>query len=278
MKLIREGKMNEDFAEVWSDIQRRLMSGTLVRFWSPEKGYSGGSFHIDDVADAAVIVRHGQSGRGRRLSKRDFQHLFASWGTYNHGITGRIDARSDNTGYILSILQWRDETQISTPSTERMSLLRIPPQPEAVLASGSAGRDDYGKWVLHEATEGRATFSGPSVDIEYGAGSPARIDATVGDIAVVIASGVARQVRGAVLDLICHPYPKKLLVLLPDHMTSRGITGEQCRNILGRFCPEALLHVLVLKGSGGSQQLIEDTATMAAVLADLRSGRLARRP
>jgi|SRR5579863_5054718 len=269
--------MHEDFEEVWSDIQRRLMSGTLVRFWNPEKGYSGGAFRVDDVESAAVIVHHGQIGRGRLVSKREFQHLFAIWDTHNHGII-KLDNPSENTGYVLSILQWRDETQISATPTERISFVPLPPQPATVLGSGSAGGDDYGKSVLHEATEGRANLSSPSVDIEYGAGSPARIDATIGDIAVAIASGVARQVRGAVLDLICHPYPKKLLVLLPDHMTSRGATAEQCRNILKRFCPEGLFRVLVLKGSSSTPQLIEDTATMAAVLADLRSSRFSPPP
>jgi hypothetical protein len=74
-----------------------------------------------------------------------------------------------------------------------------------------------------------------------------------------------------VLDLICHPYPKKLLVLLPVHMTNPGVTAEQCRNILKRFCPDGLFRVLVLKGNGGNPQLTEDTAIVSAALADLGS-------
>jgi len=259
--------MNNNFEGVWSDIRKRLMSGTLVRYWSAEEGYAGGSFQIDDVDSAAVIVQHGQMGR--RVSKRDFQYLFAFWDAYNRGTIGRAELRkrSENATYILSILQWRDEAQISAAPTPRISSVSIPPQSE----TGLAELGEYGKRVLHEATEGRAVLHGPSVEIDYGAGPPARVDATVGDIAIEIESRVSKQVRGAVLDLICHPYPKKLLVLLPDHMTNRGIAAEQCRNILERFCPDGFFRVLVLKGSGVNPQLDEDAAIMAAVLADLRS-------
>ena len=261
--------MNENFEAVWSDIRQRLMPGTLVRYWSAEEGYTGGAFHIDDVDGPAVIVRHGQMGLQRRILKGDFQHLVSSWGAYNLGTIGRAEfaKRSENTSYILSILHWRDETQSSAAPALRISSVYIPPQSEA----GLAGHGEYGKRVLHEATEGRAVFNGPSVEIVYGAGPPARVDATVGDIAVEIESRVSKQVRGAVLDLICHPYPKKLLVLLPDHITSRGLAAEQCRIILKRFCPDGFFRVLVLKGSGSNPQLNEDAAIMAAVLADLRS-------
>ncbi len=264
--------MNENFEVVWSDIQKLLISGTLVRYWSAEEGYTGGAFRIDGVDGAAVIVRHGKMGYERRVSKRDFQHLFACWGSYNRGTIGRIELsrRSENTTYILSILQWRDEAQSSTAPTLWISSVPIPPQSEALLETGLIGRDEYGKRVLYDATEGRATLNGRSVEIDYGAGPPTRVDATVGDIAVEIESGVSKQVRGAVLDLICHPYPKKLLVLLPDHMNDGGITAEQCRNILERLCPNGSFRVLLLKGSGSAPRLTEDTTIMAAILADLR--------
>jgi len=91
------------------------------------------------------------------------------------------------------------------------------------------GHDEYGKRVLHEATEGRVVLYGRPIEINYGAGLPARIDAAIGDIAVEIESRVSKQVRGALLDLICHPYSKKLLVLLPVHMSNPMITAVQCK-------------------------------------------------
>jgi hypothetical protein len=111
-----------------------------------------------------------------------------------------------------------------------------------------AGHDEYGKRVLHEATRGRCLHYGSSVEVDYGTAQPARIDATVGDdIAVEVESRTSKQVRGAVLDLICHPYPKKLLLLLPVHMQNPDLTARQCRNILKRFCVEEAFRVIVLK-------------------------------
>jgi hypothetical protein len=266
--------MTEDFDDIWSDIQKRLMAGTLVRYWSTEKGYIGGAFCVDNVDSAGVIIRSGEMRHEKRVSKSAFRQLFAIWDTYNRGLIGPTEfgTPSENTIFILSILQWRGEAQISQAPTERISSVLMPPQSETVLATGLTGHHDYGKWVLHEATEGRATFHGLSLEIDYGTLQPAPIDATVGDIAVDIEAGAARQVRGAVLDLICHAYPKKLLVLLPNQITSRGIIAEQCRSIFRRFCSESSFRVLILKGNGRNPQLIEDAAIMAAALADLRSG------
>jgi hypothetical protein len=260
--------MKENFEGVWSDIRQRLMPGTLVRHWSVEGGYKGGAFLIDDVDGAAVIVRHGQMGQQRRILKGDFQRLFASWDDYNRGTIGQaaFAKLSENSTYILSILQWRDETQSPAAPALWIPSVSIPPQSE----TGLAGHGEYGKRVLHEATEGRAVLHGPSVEIDYGAGPPARVDATVGDIAIEIESRVSKQVRGAVLDLICHPYPKKLLVLQPNHITNRGIAAEQCRNILERFCGDGFFRVVVLKGSSVNPRLAEDAAIIAAVLAELR--------
>ena len=137
---------------------------------------------------------------------------------------------------------------------------------------GLVGHDEYGKGVVREATKGEAAFSGGSVEIRYGAGQSARIDGTVGgEIAVEIESRVCKQVRRALLDLICHPYPKKLLVLLPVHMNSPQVAADQCRNILSWFFPAGSFRVLLLKGSGSNPQLPEDAAVVAAALADLRS-------
>ena len=83
--------------------------------------------------------------------------------------------------------------------------------------------DDYGKQVLIGATNGACEFYGAGVEIDYGAGLPARIDGAInGTIAVEVESRTSKQIRGAVLDLIFHRYPKKLLILFraqpsPNH-------------------------------------------------------------
>jgi hypothetical protein len=125
--------------------------------------------------------------------------------------------------------------------------------------------DEYGKRALCTAAP-QAVIYGPTVAVDYGAGQVARIDGTVGDIAVEIESRVAKQVRGAVLDLICHPLPKKLLVLLPVHMTNAEITAEQCRNALARFCPARSFQVVVLEGTGSHPRLAEDSAMIGSAL------------
>lgn len=133
-----------------------------------------------------------------------------------------------------------------------------------------AEHDEYGKRVLIEATGGAAKLFGSSVEINYGAGGPARIDGTVGgSIAVEIESRVSKQVRGAVLDLICHPHPKKLLALLPVHMGNPAVTAAQCRTILKRFCPLESFRVVVLSGSGEHPRLDEDVAIVAQALNEL---------
>ena len=263
--------MDKIFDDVWSDIKQRLMPGTLIRNWSAEEGYMGGAFSVDDVDSAGVIIRFGQVGR--RVSRRDFENLFAFWAAYNRGTIGRSDLakRSDNAIYILSILNWRDETQTTGQSAPPASHVAVPLRADGASATGVPGRDEYGMKVLYDATEGRVVLSGPSIELDYGAGPPARIAATVGDIAVEIEPGRSKQVRGAVLDLICHPFAKKLLVLLPDHLTNTETTAEQCRNIMRRFCPVGSFRVLVLKGSGSFPLLAEDSLTTASVLTDLRS-------
>jgi rhamnose utilization protein RhaD (predicted bifunctional aldolase and dehydrogenase) len=71
--------------------------------------------------------------------------------------------------------------------------------------------------------------------------------------------------------LLCHVCRKKLLVLLPVHMSNPEVTAAQCRNIMKRFCRENLFRVIVLKGSGENQKLMEDAAMVAAALAELNA-------
>lgn len=134
-----------------------------------------------------------------------------------------------------------------------------------------AGHDDYGKRVIQKAANDAASIYGRSVEIDYGTAQPARIDATLGEIAIEVESRVSKQVRGAVLDLICHSNPKKLLILLPVHMGSPEATATQCRNILSRFIPDGSYRVVVLKGRGDNPQLLEDAMVVRAALSELNA-------
>lgn len=69
-------------------------------------------------------------------------------------------------------------------------------------------------------------------------------------IAVELESRVSKQVRGAVLDLLLHPYAKKLLVIMPVHIADANVTEAQCRNIMGRMLPTTDFEVVLLTGTG----------------------------
>jgi hypothetical protein len=133
------------------------------------------------------------------------------------------------------------------------------------------GRHDaYGKAVLKAAAGPAFQSWGPEVSISYGTAGGATIDGVVGDtIAVEVESRVSKQVRGAVLDLLCHRYPKKLLVLLPVHMSNARLCSDQCRNILSRFVSQDNYRVIVLNGSGDSNSIQADVQLVRMALEEL---------
>jgi len=61
---------------------------------------------------------------------------------------------------------------------------------------------------------------------------------------VEIESREPKQVRGAILDLLLHPFPRKLLVLLPVH--TRDSTPAQAHAILGRFLTKDEFRVVLV--------------------------------
>ena len=132
--------------------------------------------------------------------------------------------------------------------------------------------DDYGKRILRESVGGVFNAYGASVEVNYGAGMPARIDGTVaGRVAVEVESRVAKQIRGAVLDLLCHDYPKKLLLLLPVHISNAETTAHQCRLALRRFVAETDFRVVVFHGHGSNPKSKEDVSLVRAALRELRA-------
>lgn len=140
-------------------------------------------------------------------------------------------------------------------------------------AEGRVGQhDEYGKRILRESAGRMFDPYGASVEVDYGAGKPARIDGTVaGKVAVEVASRVAKQVRDAVLDLLCHDYPKKLLLLLPVHMFNAEITAHQCRSALRKFVPETDFRVVVLHGHGSNPKPKEEVTLVRVALRELRA-------
>jgi hypothetical protein len=69
----------------------------------------------------------------------------------------------------------------------------------------------------------------------------------------------SKQVRGAVLDLICHPLPKKLTILIPANIDVRH-EKPRCGSIFGRFFCEDDFAVVSLNGTGDSPDMAADVA------------------
>lgn len=133
-----------------------------------------------------------------------------------------------------------------------------------------AQHDDYGKRLLTLAVGPAFQRYGPALTVDYGAGQGGRIDGVIaGEIAVEIESRVSKQIRGAVLDLICHPFPKKLLVILPVHADNPELTATQCRNIMSRFLDETKFRVIVVTGSGSNPRLEKDAKILMAAAREL---------
>lgn len=130
--------------------------------------------------------------------------------------------------------------------------------------------DAYGKEILRAAVGAAFVDWGSAVEVSYGAGRPARIDGTVaGAIAVEVESRTSKQVRGAVLDLLSHPYQKKLLVLVPMHMSDCRTRADQCRNALGRYVGPDDFRVVVLAGTGSNPRLDADAQLVREALNEL---------
>jgi hypothetical protein len=102
--------MKASFETIWSSIQHRLRPGMVVNNWGLSRGFTGGSFTIDDMERTAVTVRGGRMVAPRRVSKGEFEKLYAIWDQYLAGNFPRskILPLSQNTSYILSILHLID--------------------------------------------------------------------------------------------------------------------------------------------------------------------------
>jgi hypothetical protein len=111
--------------------------------------------------------------------------------------------------------------------------------------------DQAGKNLLHQAAGSLFSSDGPSVTFSFGPNAgTARIDGTVaGTVAIEVESRVPKQIRGALLDLILHPYPSKLLVLLPVHTGNVSTAVRQAETILGHFLDPGRFRVVVVQGS-----------------------------
>ena len=66
-----------------------------------------------------------------------------------------------------------------------------------------------------------------------------------------------------------HPYPKKLLMLIPEHMHSVEETRVQCDHILDKYLDPDNFQVVVLNGTGGWPDLESDVPEVERALTRL---------
>ena len=127
--------------------------------------------------------------------------------------------------------------------------------------------DDYGKKLLRHVAGKAFDADGNAITIDYGAGSGARIDGVVsGRIAVEVEARVSKQIRGAVLDLLCHRCKKKLLIIMPAHADNPTNAAIQCGNILARFLSPDDFRVVVLQGTGDKECFEYDSSLVRTAL------------
>jgi hypothetical protein len=110
--------------------------------------------------------------------------------------------------------------------------------------------DKLGKELMRQAAGPLYVDDGPSISFDFGpeAGS-ARIDGTVGGlVAVEIESRTPKQVRGALVDLVMHPYPKKLRLLLPVYTGNPTTAVNQAHCVLGRFLDSDVFRIVCVTG------------------------------
>ena len=88
-----------------------------------------------------------------------------------------------------------------------------------------------------------------------------------GRIVIEVEARTGKQVRGAVLDLVCHPYPKKLLVCMSRNMSKDA--PEQCRNVLAKFVSEQDFQIVVLEGDGEHPRQLKDSRIVTDALLKL---------
>jgi hypothetical protein len=108
----------------------------------------------------------------------------------------------------------------------------------------STPHDEYGKAVLR-AADSEFSANADATTVRFQSGGFTRIDGVVGtDVAVEVESRVSKQVRGAIVDLVLHPHPLKLLVLLPSTCPTlrsarrrpRKSSFDYCQTGAARWC------------------------------------------
>ena len=161
----------------------------------------------------------------------------------------------------------RNSAELPTlPETPLADDAPLPKAPDAV--SRGLVHDAYGKPIMRGAAGDAFLDGGAVCSVRFGDDAAGgRIDGVVGNrIAVEVESRTPKQIRGAVLDLLFHPYPCKLLLIIAGHQNNARQAANQCRYILAeRVAPENF-QVVLLSGNGRGRHVAEDVALVQQAL------------
>lgn len=137
----------------------------------------------------------------------------------------------------------------------------------------SRGRihERYGKALLRLLVRDRFHDRGPEVQIQYFGEVRAAVDGVLaGRWAVEIESREDKQIRGALVDLLHHRLPKKLLILIPANMFNPEATKRRCLALLEALRrPEHTTHVMSLEGNGKEPKFARDLRKLKGALRQL---------
>jgi len=142
----------------------------------------------------------------------------------------------------------------------------LPKAPDAV--SRGLIHEAYGKAIMREAAGAAFLDGGAVCSVRFGDDAAGgRIDGVVGNgIAVEVESRTPKQIRGAVLDLLFHPYPCKLLLIIAGHQNNAPQAANQCRYILATWVPPEDFQVVLLSGNGRDRRVAADVALVQQAL------------
>lgn len=131
--------------------------------------------------------------------------------------------------------------------------------------------NNYGKRLLKEVVGDLLIATGPDTRVNYQGDISAKIDGVIeACCAIEIESRVAKQVRGALIDLLEHQLSKKLLILIPAHMNDPEATARHCKHLLEKYKQQgSTVKVVLLKGTGDNPKDSEDKKLIESALREL---------
>ena len=96
------------FQAFWTDLPLVLKPGTEIRGWGKARGYTDLRFRVIDLDAGSVTIDSATVSAPRRISRGEFEKLFALWDRYCAGQISRQEVTpiSQNSSYIFAILRW----------------------------------------------------------------------------------------------------------------------------------------------------------------------------